>query len=271
MSRFGKTLGSMLLILVTGFALVPFYVMLVMSTHYTEDIFKGLPLAPGKYLMENLQTVFRGDFVRTYFNSVIVSASAVILSVFTSSTIGYALGKFRFALRKSLTTVIAVTMMVPTQVGLIGYVIEMKHLGIGNTLLPVILAWAAFPFGAFFMTQFIKDGVPVEMLESARIDGCSEIGIFLRIVIPLIQAGIATLAILVFIWSWNNYLLPLVAIHNPKLYTIPLFVSNLGIVHRTDYASRMAALALATFPVLAVFLCGAGSFIKGATAGAIKG
>ncbi|WP_199615798.1 carbohydrate ABC transporter permease [Paenibacillus alkalitolerans] len=266
-----KLLVWLFLLAVTFVSLIPFYVMIVMSTHFTEDIFKGLPLLPGDYAWNNLKTVFQGNFSQVYANSLIVSLCAVVLAVLTSSMIGYSIAKYRFKLNRALHYFIIITMMVPVQVGIIGYIIEMKHLGLGNTLFPIILIWAAFPFGAFFMVQFIKDTVPDELIECARIDGCHEAMIFIRIVMPLIKPGLATLATLVFLWSWNNYLLPLVTINNSRWFTVPLFVSNLGIVHRTDYAARMAALTIATVPVLLVFLAGSRTFIKGITAGAVKG
>jgi len=259
-------IGSLTLI-----SLFPFYVMIMMSTYYSENIFKGLPLLPSDYLFENLVTVFKTDFLRVYANSLTVSVGSVLLGVLTSTLIGYSVAKFHFKLKNFLTYFIIITMMVPAQVGLIGYIIEMRHMGFGNTLMPVILTWSAWSFGAFFMVQFIRDTVPGELLECARMDGASEPRIFLGIVLPLIKPGIATLSTLVFLWSWNNYLLPLVTINNSKWYTLPVFISTLGIVHRTDYGARMAALAMATLPVLIVFLLGSRTFIKGITAGAVKG
>lgn len=259
------------LVVISLLSLFPFYVMIIMSTHYTEDLFKGIPILPGDHLAENLRTVLHADFYRVYANSLVVSVAAVALAVITSTLIGYAVAKFEFRGRKWLQMFVVVTMMVPTQVGLIGYIIEMRHLGVGNTLWPVILVWAAFPFGGFFMIQFIRDSIPNDLLECARIDGCSEPGIFWRIVLPIIKPGLATLATLVFLWSWNNYLLPLVTINKANWYTLPVFISNLGIVHRTDYAARMAALTMATIPVLFLFLLGSRTFMKGLTAGAVKG
>ncbi|MNO16240.1 L-arabinose transport system permease protein AraQ [compost metagenome] len=252
-------------------SLFPFYVMIMMSTYYSEDIFKGLPLVPSDYGLNNLRTVLQTDFFRVYANSLIVSITSVLLGVTTSTLVGYAVAKFRFRLKRFLNYFIIITMMVPTQVGLIGYIIEMKNLGFGNTLMPIILTWSAWPFGAFFMIQFMRDTVPNELLECARIDGAPEPLIFGKIVLPLVKPGLSTLATLVFLWSWNNYLLPLVTINNSKWFTLPLFVSTLGIVHRTDYGARMAALGMATIPVLLIFLMGSRSFIKGITAGAIKG
>ncbi|WP_338553701.1 carbohydrate ABC transporter permease [Paenibacillus sp. KS-LC4] len=259
------------LIVISLLSLFPFYIMIVMGTHYSEDLFKGIPILPGSYLAENLRTVLQADFLKVYGNSLLVSIASVALATLTSTLIGYAVAKFDFRGRKLLQTFVIITMMVPTQVGLIGYIIEMRHLGVGNTLWPVILVWAAFPFGAFFMIQFMRDSIPNDLLECARIDGCSEPGIFVRIVLPIIKPGLATLATLVFLWSWNNYLLPLVTINKSEWYTLPIFISNLGIVHRTDYAARMTALTMTTIPVLILFILGSKTFMKGLTAGAVKG
>jgi len=260
-----------ILAIISLLSIFPFYMMIVMGTHYNEDLFKGIPLLPGDYFVENLKTVLKADFFRVYVNSLVVSISSVILATITSCTIGYSIAKFDFKGKQWLMIFVLVTMMVPTQVGLIGYIIEMRSLGIGNTLWPVILTWAAFPFGAFFMIQFMRDSVPNEMIESGRIDGCSELGIFVRLVLPIIKPGLSTLATLVFLWSWNNYLLPLVTINKAEWYTLTIFISNLGIVHRTDYAARMMALTMTTIPVLILFLLGSKTFMKGLTAGAVKG
>ncbi|MCU6797412.1 MULTISPECIES: carbohydrate ABC transporter permease [Paenibacillus] len=266
-----KIVKMFFLTVITLASLFPFYMMIVMSTYYNEDLFLKLPLLPSSYFIENLKTVFKSNFLQVYANSLFVSAFAVIFSCLISSLIGFAIAKYDFRLKKALNYFIIITMMVPSQVGIIGYIIEMRILGFGNTLLPLMLVWLAFPFGAFFMTQFIKDTIPKEIMECARIDGCSEPRILAQIAFPLIKSGMSTLAILVFLWSWNSYLLPLVTINNSKWYTVPIFVSNLGIVHRTDFAARMCALALTTVPVLLVFIAGSKNFIKGITAGAIKG
>lgn len=266
-----KMITWIALAVVSLLSLFPFYIMIVMSTHYNEDLFKGIPIWPGDHLVENLRTVLQADFGRVYSNSLIVSVASVALATLTSTLIGYAVAKFDFKGRRWLQIFVVLTMMVPTQVGLIGYIIEMRNIGAGNTLWPVILIWAAFPFGAFFMIQFMRDAIPNDLLECARIDGCSEPGIFIRIVLPIVKPGLATLATLVFLWSWNNYLLPLVTINKSEWYTLPVFISNLGIVHRTDYAARMAALTMTTVPVLLLFLLGSRTFMKGLTAGAVKG
>jgi ABC-type glycerol-3-phosphate transport system permease component len=266
-----KIISRSFLIILTILSLFPFYLMIVMSTHYNEDLFQGIPLLPGNYMIENFTTVLKSNFVQVYSNSLIVSIGSVVAGVLFSVLIGFAIAKYQFRFKKALNYFIVITMMVPTQVGLIGYITEMRVLGLGNTLWPIILIWFAFPFGAFFMTQFMQDTIPDEVIECARIDGCTEPRILFQIVFPIIKSGLVTLSILIFVWSWNNYLLPLITINDSRWYTIPVFISNLGIVHRTDYAARMAALTMTTIPLLVIFIMGSKTFIKGVTAGAVKG
>lgn len=121
------------------------------------------------------------------------------------------------------------------------------------------------------MMQFISDGIPDELLESARLDGCSEPGIFFKIVIPCIKSGFVTLATLVFLWSWNNYVLPLILINKQELFTIPLMVNNLSNAFRSDYGAIMCALGLSVLPMIVIFSLCSRTFIQGIAAGAVKG
>ncbi|MDO4284551.1 MAG: carbohydrate ABC transporter permease [Eubacteriales bacterium] len=241
-----------------------------MGTYYSADLFTGMPIWFSDYFLGNLRTILQSDFLSTYRNSVIVSFCSVFFSVFTSVTIGYSIAKFKFRLKKIFLAIILLGMMMPTQISIIGYVIEMRVFHWSNTLMAVICVWIANPFSAFFMAQFIKDSVPDELLESARMDGCSEPGILARIVFPCIRSGVMTIATLVFLWSWNNYLLPLIILNKDSVYTLPLMISNIGAAYQHDYGAQMLALSLSTFPVLIIFSFGSKYFIKGITAGAIK-
>lgn len=252
-------------------ALFPFYMMFVMGTYYSEDLFRGLPLLISDYFMENLKTTLDNGLSATYLNSIFVSAVSVLACLFTSITIGYALAKFRFRGQKAILVLVLIGMMLPTQISIIGYIMEMRVAHLTNTLWSVICIWIANPFSAFFMMQFLQDSVPEEMLESARIDGCSEPGILFSIVVPCIKPAIMTVATLVFLWSWNNYLLPLITLNKQKVYTLPLMISNISVSYRQDYGAQMLALALSTFPVLLLFILGSRYFVKGITAGAVKG
>jgi cellobiose transport system permease protein len=162
-------------------------------------------------------------------------------------------------------------MMIPGQLGLVAYIIEMRFLGLSGSLIPLILPWVANAFGIYWMTQFMKGAVPNEVLESARIDGCSEVGVFFRIALPFIGPAVTTLSLLVFLWSWNNYLLPLIIVNQPELYTIPLGITTLGNLYRTDLAAQILGLSIGTIPVLVLFAIGSKSFIRGLTTGSVKG
>ncbi len=270
-----KKLGKILMILYLGFitvlSLFPFYMVIIMSTYYTNDLYKGLPLLPSNYFFENLKTIMSTNFIQVYANSVFVSLMATVICCATSSLIGFSLAKYSFKGRNVLQAFVLATMMIPTQVALIGYVLEMKSFHLVNTLWPLIFAYAASPFCAFFMTQFIKSSVPDEIMESARIDGCSEPAIYARIIPPLIKPGITTVAILIFLWSWNNYLLPLVSVSDNTKYTIPLLISTLSSQFTTDFAAQMTAVGFAIIPVIILFILGSKTFIEGLTAGAVKG
>ena len=273
--RAGKKAGAVvkqiLLILLTIVMFFPLYIVFIMGTYYSEDIFKGMPILPGNYLIENLKMVFAKGFVSAYINSITVSVTSVILSVLISSMIGFALAKYKFKGKKLVMGFVVGVMMIPGQIAMIGYMLEMRKLGLLNTLLPLIFTWAAHPMGAFLMTQFIGDGVPDELLESGRLDGCSEPGLFFRIVVPCVKPGFLTLAMLVFLASWNNYVLPVILVNKQELFTIPLMVNNLSNAFRSDYGAIMCALSLAILPMIIIFSMCSKTFIKGIAAGAVKG
>lgn len=267
----GAILKQVFLILMTVVMFFPLYIVFVMGTYYSEDIFKGLPILPGNYLIENIKMVISKGYFKAYFNSILVSVCSVILSVLISCMIGFALAKYKFKLKKIIFGFIMAIMMIPGQIAMIGYMLEMRKMGLLNTLLPLVFTWSAHPLGAFLMMQFISDGVPDELLESGRLDGCSEPGILFRIVVPCVKPGILTLAMLVFLSSWNNYILPVILINKQELFTIPLMINNLSNSFRSDYGAIMCALAFSILPMIIIFSLCSKTFIKGIVAGAVKG
>ena len=269
--RISAVIKQIILIVMTLVMFFPLYIVFVMGTYYSEDIFKGLPMLPSNYFLTNLKLVISKGFFSAYLNSITVSVASVILSVLVSTMIGFALAKYNFKGKKFIFAFVMAIMMIPGQISMIGYMLEMRKMNLINTLLPLIFTWAAHPLGAFLMMQFISDGIPDELLESARLDGCSEPGIFFKIVIPCIKSGFVTLATLVFLWSWNNYVLPLILINKQELFTIPLMVNNLSNAFRSDYGAIMCALGLSVLPMIVIFSLCSRTFIQGIAAGAVKG
>lgn len=260
-----------IMLILSVFALLPFYMMIIMGTHYSEDLYTGIKLLPGEYLRQNFQTVMRQNFPRYYLNSFIVSGISTAGGVFVSALTGYAFAKFRFKGRAPLLGFIVATLAIPQQLGLVGFVVEMRYLGWINTLLPLIIPGMASAFGVFWMHQFIGSSVPNEIIESGRVDGAGEFGIFFRLVAPIILPASITIALLLFLWSWNSYMTPLVVITSESNYTIPLAIALVSSEYRVDYAARILALAIGTIPLVVMFAFGSKHLIRGLVAGSVKG
>lgn len=270
--KVNKVIVYAVLIFFAILAAGPFYLMIIMSTYSSNDLFKGIHVLPGNYLLENLITVFNvAKFHVFYFNSLYIAVCSTLLLLIVCAMCGYALAKYDFAFRKTAYTIVLLTMMVPIQLGLVAFVWEMKQIGWMNTHLPLIIPAAANGFAVFWMRQYMISGVPNEVIESARIDGCTEYGIFFRIVIHFIKPAIGAQALLSFMWSWNNYQLPLVIIYKQSLYTITQGLSTLDVMYRQNFGARITALAIGTIPLFIIFLCLSKSLISGLTSGAVKG
>ena len=264
-------LGYILLFMLTFIALFPFYILLIMSTHESQDVVSAIHFLPGKNLFNNMVTVLKSGFILFYWNSIYIAVLASLIGVFISAMAGFALSKYKFRFRKTIYNFVLSSMMIPFGVSIVGYLIEMKNLKLTNTHIPIIICAMVSNYGVFLLTQFMKDGFPMEIMESARIDGCGEFKIFLKLALPFTRSACITLFLLIFMFSWNNFLIPLVFINKQSMYTIPLGIFALGSQYRQEYGARMFALTLATIPMLIIFAVNSKNLIRGLTAGAIKG
>lgn len=250
---------------------LPVYIVVMMGTYKSEKLFLGVPWIPSNYLLINIKTTLAHGYFRSIFNSIVISLGSVLLTTITSALIGFALAKYDFKGKKIIETLIIVLLVIPTEISIVGYVREMRNMNLINTYLPMILIWGANPFCAYFMNSFIKDSFPTEIMESGRIDGCSEAGIFFKLALPMIKPALTTVMILIFLWSWNSYMLPLIIINDDKNYTIPLFVSTLSSAFTRDYGAIMCALAMSILPMIVVFTVFSKNFMESISLGAIKG
>ena len=208
--------------------------------------------------------------VRWMINTVFMAVMAMILTCITASMAGYALAKKRFIGRTIIFSLIVAAMALPKQVILIPLIREMSALGLYDNIWAVIFPTVGWPFGVFLMKQF-SEGIPGEMLEAARIDGASELGTFTSIVVPMIKPGIGALAIFTFINSWNDYFMQLIMLTSSSNLTISLGIATMQAENSTDYGLIMAGAALASVPIIIVFLIFQKYFTKGITMGAVKG
>ena len=208
--------------------------------------------------------------IRWLLNTVFMAVMAMILTCITAAMAGYALAKKRFVGRGLLFTLIVCAMALPKQVILIPLIREMSALHLYDNIWAVIFPTVGWPFGVFLMKQF-SEGVPGELLESATIDGAGEIRTFTQIVVPLIKPGIGALAIFTFINSWNDYFMQLIMLSSNTNLTISLGIAKMQAENSTDFGLIMAGAALASVPIIIVFLLFQKYFTQGITMGAVKG
>ena len=192
-------------------------------------------------------------FPRWYLNSAIVSAIAVASSAFFCSLAGYAFSRYRFPGYGVMFTLVLSTMMIPTEMLVLPWYQFMVDLRWANTYQGLLWPMMMGGFGIFLMKQFI-DGVPTDLMDAATVDGVSEFGIFLRIVLPLVRPALAALCILNFLGAWNDFLWPLIVISRRQMWTVSLGIGSFGGELTTEYNLQMAAATIASIPVITIFL-----------------
>jgi len=250
---------------------VPFYWSLSSSLKLEQFVFASPPQWwPTPLTLQNYVSVFTKIHFQTYFlNSVFVALVTTLAHVFFDTLAAYAFAKLTFPGRDPLFFVMLLGLMVPFQVNLIPLYRIMATLGWTNTYLALIVPNLTSIFGIFLMRQYLLT-IPNDLLDAARIDGCGEFGVFRRVVLPLAVPGIATLVILTFMSTWNDFLWPRIVISSEELYTLPVGLAQLQMKNTSNEAQIMAGTVLTALPMILVFLFMQRRFIEGMTAGALK-
>ena len=235
----------------------------------------ALQLKFGKYLITlGKKIVITGPTVpaaiRWLINTVFMSVAAMLITCLTSAMAGYVLAKKRFWGKTIVFSLVVCAMALPKQVILIPLVREMNALGLYDKIWAVIFPIVGWPFGVFLLKQF-AEGIPTEMVEACRIDGASEWRTFTDVMFPMIKPGVGACAIFTFINSWNDYFMQLIMLTANKNLTISLGIATMQGESSTDYGLLMAGAALASVPIIIVFLIFQKYFTKGITMGAVKG
>ena len=208
--------------------------------------------------------------IRWLINTVFMSVASMLITCLTAAMAGYALAKKRFIGRGVIFSLVVCAMALPKQVILIPLLREMSSLGLYDTIWAVIFPIVGWPFGVFLLKQF-AEGIPTEMTEACRIDGASEWRTFTDVMFPMIKPGVGACAIFTFINSWNDYFMQLIMLTSNKNLTISLGIATMQGESSTDYGLLMAGAALASVPIIIVFLVFQKYFTKGITMGAVKG
>jgi len=266
-----KATYIVLAIFVLG-SLFPFYWSFLVASRDNGMLTERIPpFVPGGNFFANAARVFDTvPFWKALGNSVLVSGTVTLTTVLFSSLAGFAFAKLRFRGRDKLFVFIVVTLAVPTQLGIIPLFIAMSELGWTGTLTAVIVPNLVTAFGVFWMRQYTVDALPYELIEAARVDGCSMIRIFWNICLPAVRPAAAILAMFTFMMSWNDFLWPLVVLDagNP---TVQVALEKLQSGYYVDYSLVLAGTTLATIPILIVFLLLGRQIVAGIMQGAVKG
>ena len=252
--------------------LAPFYFMFVFATQSRTEIFSlPPPLWFGDDLLANLKILTeRIPFWRNLGWSLYVALASTALTLLFCSMGGYAFALFDFRFKGPLFGFVMATMLLPSFMNMIPTFMVMDILGWIDQPRALYIPGAASAFGIFLMRQFIGSAVPRDLIESARMDGCGELGIYWRIVLPLLKPALGTLGLITFIASWNNFIGPLIVMRSPENYTLPLALRSLQSPVDTEWGALMTGSAIATLPLLVLFMLSSRQLISGLTAGAVK-
>ncbi|WP_125605111.1 carbohydrate ABC transporter permease [Lapidilactobacillus bayanensis] len=261
------------LILLALVSFAPFYLMLTNATRSTGDIVSGFSFFPGNNIAQNFREIQqRVDVIAAFKNSLIISGFSTLLTCYFSALTAYGFVAYDFRGKGVIFTILLVIMMIPGQVSIVGFYKMCKGLNMVNTFWPLILPSISSATTVFFIKQYAETALSRSAIESARIDGASEFMIFNRIGLPMLSPAIFTMGITGFIASWNNYMMPLILLSDPKKFTLPLIIRALNADAQDRTVGGMyLAIAISVVPIMIVFFMFSRYIIDGVNAGGDKG
>jgi multiple sugar transport system permease protein len=268
---FLKTLLYAILIAGVITCLIPYLWMIITSLKPSGEVFAGNWL-PKKPTLDNYSMLFQiSNFVLYYWNSLVIAFFTVGLGLFFDSLAGFAFAKFRFPFRDQLFWIILITLMVPAQITLIPSYLVLTWLGLTNKLTGIIIGGIASAFGIFLCRQYMSQVIPDDLVDAAKIDGCSPFQIYLKVALPLARPVLGALAIFRFLASWNNYMWPLIVLQDRDKFTLPVGIALITGRHGIPiWAVQMAGSFLATLPINNFFHLMQKQIISGITIVSVK-
>lgn len=278
--KFKKIIGQFLM---TGFLailgliiLAPFFFMLISSFKPGQELLRNginlnfqwdiMTLKNYKYLF----TENNGIYLDWYKNSIVITGMYTLISLALSAVVGYGLAVYDFRGRNLIFILVLVVMMIPVEILILPLYKLTISLKLIDTYLGVILPFAVSPFSVFFFRQYAI-GLPKEFLEAARIDGCTEYGIFLKIMVPLMKPAFGAMFILTAMNSWNSLVWPLIVLRSTERLTIPIGLASLMTPYGNNYDMLMSGAVMSIIPIVIIFLLNQKAFIEGLTVGGVKG
>jgi multiple sugar transport system permease protein len=267
----GQAVTHLVLVAICLTFVMPFVWMILSSFKPALEIIK-IPqtLLPKKWTVLNYRTIFeRLQFWRFFLNSVIICVSVTLIAIFSSSLAGFVFTKFKFPGKEAFFIVFLAGLMIPFSIIVIPLYLFISKIGLRNSYPGLILPLCVSPFGIFLMRQFME-GIPMDMIEAARIDGASNLWIFARVIVPLSTAGMGGVGVFTFLWTWNQLWWPLMIVSKASMRPLSLAVAALTFQHAKRYDMIVTGATLAVIPVLLVFVFSQRSLIKGMTLTGMK-
>lgn len=267
-----RVLTYIFLIILAVVSIVPFYNMIIGCTHDNAALATSFQMVPGTHLADNYQRLQGNvNIWRGLANSLLISVIYTGISTYFGALTAYGFAKYKFRGNKVLFWIVLATMMLPGQLGIIGYFQQMNTMGLLDNYLSILMPSFAAPVMVYWIRQYIDAYVPDEIMESARMDGCGEFKIFNKIIFPIIIPGVATQAIFTFVSSWNSYVQPSILLFSQEKFTLPILVQQMQGVYKTDYGVIYLGVALSVIPILILFMFCSKKVLEGSMAGAVKG
>lgn len=263
------------LALLVVICIIPFVMMMVNATRSAAEINNGFTLIPSDQFMNNYNSVKEKtniDLMLGMRNSLIVAVAATGLTAYFSTLTAFGFEFYEFKGKSFLFALILMMMMIPQQLGMLGFYTISLKLKMLNTFWPLILPSIANIFGVFFIRQYMASVIHRSLIEAARIDGASEISIFHKIIFPLAVPATATITIMAFIGTWNNYLGPLIILQTNDKKTLPLLIGALRAarVAQNNFGAIYAAVAVSVIPIIIIFVTFSRYIVSGISAGGVK-
>lgn len=274
----GKVISVVLVVffaIVSLIALFPIFSLIYASFRPASDLMRfGLTFNfDGGFDFANYQSVFSGEgqkYWTWYLNSIIVSGMLIFISLFFSSMVGYALAVYNFKGKYVIFMLVLFILMVPFEILMLPLYQLMITTGLMNTYFSVMLPLIVAPVAVYFFRQYAI-GLPKELMEAARIDGCTEYGIFFKIMGPLMLPSFAAMAILQGLTSWNNFLWPLLVLRSNEMFTLPIGLASLMTPYGNNYSLLFSGSVLSIVPIIILFIFFQRYFVAGLTMGGVKG
>ncbi len=274
--KWGTKISFIVLLIISLITLAPFLFLLLSSIKPGQEVISnGLSLNPQFDIMtlKNYVTLFvnhEGVYLKWFTNSIVITGVYTVISLFFSSLVGYGLAKYEFRGKNFIFGIVLLVMMIPVEILLLPLYKLMITFILIDKVLGVVLPFAVSPFAIFFFRQS-SVGIPKDFMEAARIDGCTEYGIFFRIMVPLLKPAFGAMMILQAMNSWNSMVWPMIVLRTTEKLTLPIGLASLITPYGNDYDMLFPGAVLSIIPIVIIFLSNQKSFMSGLTAGGVKG